>query len=138
MAESKTDLNSLISKPNDLDINKNEVISPTDTTFKSSISDGPLDEKTSAQLASDKEVPGIVSSSELYIFLGVLLAILMMLFVIKIKKQQEQKELIDSINTNEDKPEMSSIKGENELEKVDLSDVEINLSNKDQKSTHLD
>ncbi len=61
-----------------------------------------------------------------------------MLFVIKTKKQQEQKELIDYINTNEGKPEVSSIKGESDIEEVDLSGIESNLSDKDQKPTHLD
>jgi pilus assembly protein FimV len=136
--ESKPDLNSLIAKPNDLDANKNEVTPPADTTFKSSISDGPIDEKASAQLASDKEVSSVSSSSGLFIFLGVLLAILIMLFVIRTKKQQEQKDLIDYINKDEDKPEVSPIKGESGIEEVDLSGIEINLSDKDQKPTHLD
>jgi hypothetical protein len=138
VVESKPDLNSLISKPNDLDANKNEEIPPADTTFKSSISDGPIDEKASAQLASDKEVSSVSSSSGLFIFLGVLLAILILLFVIKTKKQQEQKELIDSINTDYDKPKMSSAQGEDGIEEVDLSGIEINLADKDNKPTHLD
>ncbi|MEY3909685.1 MAG: hypothetical protein RIT47_376 [Pseudomonadota bacterium] len=138
VVESKPDLNSLISTSNDLDTNKNEVTPPADTSFKSSISDGPIDEKASAQLASDKEVSSVSSSSGLFIFLGVLLAILIMLFVIKTKKQQEQKELIDYINTDEDKPEASSIKGESGEDEVNLSGIEINLSDKDQKPTHLD
>ena len=138
VVESKPDLNSLISKPNELDTNKNEVAPPADTTFKSSISDDPIDEKASAQLASDKEVSSVSSSSGLFIFLGVLLAILIMLFIIKSKKQQEQKELFDSINTNEDTPEASSIKGGGAIEEVDFSGTEINLSDKDQKPTHLD
>ncbi len=138
VAESKPDLNSLISKPNELDTNKNEVAPPADTTFKSSISDDPIDEKASAQLASDKEVSSVSSSSGLFIFLGVLLAILIMLFIIKTKKQQEQKELFDSINTDEDTPEVSSIKGGGAIEEVDFSGTEINLSDKDQKPTHLD
>ncbi len=138
VVESKPDLNSLISKPNDLDTNKNEEIPPADTTFKSSISDGPIDEKASAQLASDKEVSSVSSSSGLFIFLGVLLAILILLFVIKTKKQQEQKELIDSINTDYDKPKMSSAQGEDGIEEVDLSGIEINLADKDNKPTHLD
>ena len=138
VVESKPDLNSLISKSNELNTNKNEVLPPADTTFESSISDDPIDEKASAQLASDKEVSSVSSSSELFIFLGVLLAILIMLFVIKTKKQQEQKELIDYINTNEGKPEVSSIKGESDIEEVDLSGIESNLSDKDQKPTHLD
>lgn len=138
VVESKPDLNSLISKPNELDTNKNEVAPPADTTFKSSISDDPIDEKASAQLASDKEVSSVSSSSGLFIFLGVLLAILIMLFIIKTKKQQEQKELFDSINTDEDTPEASSIKGGGAIEEVDFSGTEINLSDKDQKPTHLD
>jgi FimV-like protein len=138
VVESKPDLNSLISKPNELDTNKNEVAPPADTTFKSSISDDPIDEKASAQLASDKEVSSVSSSSGLFIFLGVLLAILIMLFIIKTKKQQEQKELFDSINTDEDTPEASSIKGGGAIEEVDFSSTEINLSDKDQKPTHLD
>ena len=138
VVESKPDLNSLISKPNELDTNKNEVAPPADTTFKSSISDDPIDEKASAQLASDKEVSSVSSSSGLFIFLGVLLAILIMLFIIKTKKQQEQKELFDSINTDEDTPEVSSIKGGGAIEEVDFSGTEINLSDKDQKPTHLD
>lgn len=138
VVESKPDLNSLISKPNELDTNKNEVAPPADTTFKSSISDDPIDEKASAQLASDKEVSSVSSSSGLFIFLGVLLAILIMLFIIKTKKQQEQKELFDSINTNEDTPEASSIKRGSAIEEVDFSGTEINLSDKDQKPTHLD
>ena len=138
VVESKPDLNSLISKPNELDTNKNEVAPPADTTFKSSISDDPIDEKASAQLASDKEVSSVSLSSGLFIFLGVLLAILIMLFIIKTKKQQEQKELFDSINTNEDTPEASSIKGGGAIEEVDFSGTEINLSDKDQKPTHLD
>lgn len=138
VVESKPDLNSLISKPNELDTNKNEVAPLADTTFKSSISDDPIDEKASAQLASDKEVSSVSSSSGLFIFLGVLLAILIMLFIIKTKKQQEQKELFDSINTNEDTPEASSIKGGGAIEEVDFSGTEINLSDKDQKPTHLD
>lgn len=138
VVESKPDLNSLISKPNDLDANKNEEIPPADTTFKSSISDVPIDEKASAQLASDKEVSSVSSSSGLFIFLGVLLAILILLFVIKTKKQQEQKEFIDSINTDYDKPKMSSAQGEGGIEEVDLSGIEINLADKDNKPTHLD
>ena len=106
VVESKPDLNSLISKPNELDTNKN--------------------------------VSSISSSSGLSIFLGVLLAILIMLFIIKTKKQQEQKELFDSINTNEDTPEASSIKGGGAIEEVDFSGTEIILSDKDQKPTHLD
>jgi pilus assembly protein FimV len=136
--ESKPDLNSLINKPSDNEVNKNETLPPADTSFKSSISDGPSDETANAQLASDKEASSVSSSSGLFIFLGVLFAILIMLFVLKIKKQQEQKELIDSMNRREDKPLASSPKEENVIEDIDLSGIEINLSDKDQKPTHLD
>lgn len=138
VVESKPDLNSLINKPNDLDVNKNETSPPADNSFKSSISDGPIDEKANAQLASDKEASTVSSSSGLFIFLGVLFAILIMLFVLKTRRQQEQKELIDSMNKDEDKPEVSSSKEEGVMEDIDLSGIEINLSDKDQKSTHFD
>ena len=138
VVESKPDLNSLINKSNDVDVNKNETSPPADNSFKSSISDGPIDEKANAQLASDKEASTVSSSSGLFIFLGVLFAILIMLFVLKTRRQQEQKELIDSMNKGEDKPEVSSIKEEGVIEDIDLSGIEINLSDKDQKSTHLD
>ena len=138
VVESKPDLNSLINKPNDVDVNKNETSPPADNSFKSSISDGPIDEKANAQLASDKEASTVSSSSGLFIFLGVLFAILIMLFVLKTRRQQEQKELIDSMNKDEDKPEVSSSKEEGVMEDIDLSGIEINLSDKDQKSTHLD
>ena len=138
MVESKPDLNSLINKSNDVDVNKNETSPPADNSFKSSISDGPVDEKANAQLASDKEASTVSSSSGLFIFLGVLFAILIMLFVLKTRRQQEQKELIDSMNKGEDKPEVSSIKEEGVIGDIDLSGIEINLSDKDQKSTHLD
>ena len=138
VVESKPDLNSLINKPIDVDTNKNEISPPADSSFKSSISDGPIDEKANAQLASDKEASTVSSSSGLFIFLGVLFAILIMLFFLKIKRQQEQKELIDSMNKGEDKPEASLNKEEGVIEDIDLSGIEINLSDKDQKSTHLD
>ena len=138
VVESKPNLNSLINKPNDLDVNKNETSPPADNSFKSSISDGPIDEKANAQLASDKEASTVSSSSGLFIFLGVLFAILIMLFVLKTRRQQEQKELIDSMNKDEDKPEVSSSKEEGVMEDIDLSGIEINLSDKDQKSTHFD
>jgi len=138
VVESKPDLNSLINKPNDLDVNKNETSPPADNSFKSSISDGPIDEKANAQLASDKEASTVSSSSGLFIFLGVLFAILIMLFVLKTRRQQEQKELIDSMNKDEDKPEVSSSKEEGVMEDIDLSGIEINLSDKDQKPTHFD
>ena len=138
VVESKPDLNSLINKPIDVDPNKNEISPPADSSFKSSISDGPIDEKANAQLASDKEASTVSSSSGLFIFLGVLFAILIMLFFLKIKRQQEQKELIDSMNKGEDKTEASLNKEEGVIEDIDLSGIEINLSDKDQKSTHLD
>ena len=138
VVESKPDLNSLINKPNDLDVNKNETSPPADNSFKSSISDGPIDEKANAQLASDKEASTVSSSSGLFIFLGVLFAILIMLFVLKTRRQQEQKELIDSMNKDEDKPEVSTSKEEGVMEDIDLSGIEINLSDKDQKPTHFD
>ena len=138
VVESKPDLNSLINKPNDVDVNKNETSPPADNSFKSSISDGPIDEKANAQLASDKEASTVSSSSGLFIFLGVLFAILIMLFVLKTRRQQEQKELIDSMNKDEDKPEVSSSKEEGVIEDIDLSGIEINLSDKDQKSTYFD
>ena len=158
--EFKPDLNSLIKKPNESDINKNDSPAPADTSFKSSISDGPNDEKTNAQLASDKEPTSSSSFNELFIYLSVLFAILIMLFVIKSKKQNEKKELIQSINIEpvtktkkqEDmKPSIESIdinllkhpkittntesltpKKKDSLEDIDLSGIEINLSNKDQ------
>lgn len=158
--ESKPDLNSLINKPNESDINKNDSPAPADTSFKSSISDGPNDEKSNTQLASDKEPTSPSSSNELFIYFGVLFAILIMLFVIKSKKQNEKKELIQSINIEpvaktkkqEDmKPSIESIdinllkhpkittntesltpKKKDSLEDIDLSGIEINLSNKDQ------
>jgi pilus assembly protein FimV len=138
VVESKPDLNSLINKPIDVDPNKNEISPPADSSFKSSISDGPIDEKANAQLASDKEASTVSSSSGLFIFLGVLFAILIMLFFLKTKRQQEQKELIDSMNKDENIPEASLNKEEGVIEDIDLSGIEINLSDKDQKSTHLD
>mgnify|MGYP003334824804 CR=1 FL=1 len=136
--ESKPDLNSLINKTNDTETSKNENTPSADTSFKSSISDGQDDEKTNAQLASDKEASTVSSSSSLFIFLGVLFAILIMLFIIKTKKQQEQKDLIDSINTNKKDYETPSMKQDGALEDIDLSGIEINLSEKDQKPTHFD
>ena len=61
-----------------------------------------------------------------------------MLFIIKTKKQQEQKDLIDSINTNKKDYEIPSTKQDGALEDIDLSGIEINLSEKDQKPTHFD
>jgi len=136
--DSKPDLNSLINKPNDVDTNKNETSPPTDSSFKSSISDGPIDEKANAQLASDKEASTVSSSSGLFIFLGVLFAILIMLFVLKSKRQQEQKDLIDSMNKGEDKLKASLNKEEGVIEDIDLSGIDINLSDNDQKPNHLD
>ena len=138
VVESKSDLNSLINKPNDTDVNKNEASPAADSSFKSSISDRPLDEKASAQLASDKEASSVSSSNGVFIFLGVLFAILIMLFILKTKKQQEQKELIDALNTDEDKPKVSSMKEKSVIEDIDLSGIEINLSDKDQKTNHFD
>ena len=159
--ESKPDLNSLINKSNETDANKNDVAVPADTSFKSSISDSINDEKTNAQLASDKEPASVSSANELFIFLGVLFAILIMLFVIKSKKQKEKKEFIQSIiidpvdetEKKEDKKlsvesvdlnilkhsrsatntESLTPQKQNSLEDIDLSGIEINLSNKDQK-----
>lgn len=139
VVESKPDLNALINKSNDVDVNKNNEDSPAaDSSFKSSISDGPIDDKANAQLASDKEASTVSSSSGLFIFLGVLFAILIMLFVLKTKRQQEQKELIDSMNKHEGKSEVPSIAKEGALEDIDLSGIEINLTDKDQKPAHLD
>ncbi|HBO18687.1 MAG TPA: hypothetical protein DD612_03460, partial [Methylophilaceae bacterium] len=136
--ESKPDLNSLISKPSDMEASKNDSDAPHDASFKSSISDGANDEKANAQLAADKEVSSVSSSSGLFIFLGILFVILIMLFVIKTKKQQEQKNLIDSLNLNKEKSETPPVKQDSALEDIDLSGIEINLSEKDQKPTHSD
>jgi hypothetical protein len=145
VVESKPELTSLISQGNEVDVNKNDTTSPADTSFKSSISDSPIEEKANAQLASDKEASSVSSSSGLFIFLGVLFAILIMLFVIKTKRQKEQKELIDSISTDKEKPysEVNSAKAspaieEGTIKDINLSDTTINLSDKDQKPTHFD
>ena len=145
VVESKPELTSLISQGNEVDVNKNDTTSPADTSFKSSISDSPIEEKANAQLASDKEASSVSSSSGLFIFLGVLFAILIMLFVIKTKRQKEQKELIDSISTDKEKPysEVYSAKAspaieEGTIKDINLSDTTINLSDKDQKPTHFD
>ena len=145
VVESKPELTSLISQGNEVDVNKNDTTSPADTSFKSSISDSPIEEKANAQLASDKEASSVSSSSGLFIFLGVLFAILIMLFVIKTKRQKEQKELIDSISTDKEKPysEVYSAKAspaieEETIKDINLSDTTINLSDKDQKPTHFD
>ena len=145
VVESKPELTSLISQGNEVDVNKNDTTSPADTSFKSSISDSPIEEKANAQLASDKEASSVSSSSGLFIFLGVLFAILIMLFVIKTKRQNEQKELIDSISTDKEKPysevhsaEASSAIEEGTIKDINLSDTTINLSDKDQKPTHFD
>ena len=145
VVESKPELTSLISQGNEVDVNKNDSTSPADTSFKSSISDSPIEEKANAQLASDKEASSVSSSSGLFIFLGVLFAILIMLFVIKTKRQKEQKELIDSISTDKEKlySEVQSIKvpsaiDEDTIKDMNLSETTPNLSDKDQKSTHSD
>jgi len=145
IVESKPELTSLISQASEADANKNDIAIPADTSFKSSISDSPSEEKANAQLASDKEASSVSSSSGLFIFLGVLLAILIMLFVIKIKKQKEQKELIDSMSVDKDKlyseiagSEAPPIKEQSTIEDNDLSGTTSNLSDKDQKPTHFD
>ena len=145
IVESKPELTSLISQASEADANKNDIAVPADTSFKSSISDSPSEEKANAQLASDKEASSVSSSSGLFIFLGVLLAILIMLFVIKIKRQKEQKELIDSMSIDKDKlysevagSEASPIKEQSTIEDIDLSGTTSNLSDKDQKPTHFD
>ncbi len=145
IVESKPELTSLISQTSEADANKNDIAVPADTSFKSSISDSPSEEKANAQLASDKEASSVSSSSGLFIFLGVLLAILIMLFVIKIKRQKEQKELIDSMSIDKDKlyseiagSEAPPIKEQSTIEDIDLSGTTINLSDKDQKPTHFD
>ena len=138
--ESKPDLNSLINKSNETDTNKNDVAVPADTSFKSSISDGPNDEKTNEQLALDKEPTSLSSSNSLFIFLGVLFAILIMLFVMKVKKQKEQKEIFSSINTDYSNFSNTSSQTETSSPKdeIALEEIEINLADKDQKPTHLD
>ncbi len=145
IVESKPELTSLISQASEADANKNDIAVPADTSFKSSISDSPSEEKANAQLASDKEASSVSSSSGLFIFLGVLLAILIMLFVIKIKRQKEQKELIDSMSIDKDKlyseiagSEAPPIKEQSTIEDIDLSGTTRNLSDKDQKPTHFD
>jgi pilus assembly protein FimV len=145
IVESKPELTSLISQASEADANKNDIAVPADTSFKSSISDSPSEEKANAQLASDKEASSVSSSSGLFIFLGFLLAILIMLFVIKIKRQKEQKELIDSMSVDKDKlyseiagSEAQPIKEQSTIEDNDLSGTTSNLSDKDQKPTHFD
>ena len=145
IVESKPELTSLISQASEADANKNDIAVPADTSFKSSISDSPSEEKANAQLASDKEASSVSSSIGLFIFLGVLLAILIMLFVIKIKRQKEQKELIDSMSIDKDKlyseiagSEAPPIKEQSTIEDIDLSGTTSNLSDKDQKPTHFD
>jgi pilus assembly protein FimV len=145
IVESKPELTSLISQASEADANKNDIAVPADTSFKSSISDSPSEEKANAQLASDKEASSVSSSSGLFIFLGFLLAILIMLFVIKIKRQKEQKELIDSMSIDKDKlyseiagSEAPPIKEQSTIEDIDLSGTTSNLSDKDQKPTHFD
>ena len=145
IVESKPELTSVISQASEADANKNDIAVPADTSFKSSISDTPSEEKANAQLASDKEASSVSSSSGLFIFLSVLLAILIMLFVIKIKRQKEQKELIDSMSIDKDKlyseiagSEAPPIKEQSTIEDNDLSGTTSNLSDKDQKPTHFD
>ena len=145
VVESKPELTSLIGQGNDVDVNKNDTTSPADISFKSSISDSPIEEKANAQLASDKEASSVSPSSGLFIFLGVLFAILIMLFVIKTKRQKEQKELIDSISTDKEKvysevhsAEASPAIEEGTIKDINLSDTTINLLDKDQKPTHFD
>ena len=145
IVESKPELTSLISQASEADANKNDIAVPADTSFKSSISDSPSEEKANAQLASDKEASSVSSSSGLFIFLGFLLAILIMLFVIKIKRQKEQKELIDSMSIDKDKlyseiagSEAPPIKEQSTIEDIDFSGTTTNLSDKDQKPTHFD
>ncbi|CAM8398386.1 Motility protein FimV, N-terminal [Candidatus Methylopumilus planktonicus] len=145
IVESKPELTSLISQASEADANKNDIAVPADTSFKSSISDTPSEEKANAQLASDKEASSVSSSSGLFIFLGVLCAILIMLFVIKIKRQKEQKELIDSMSIYKDKlyseiagSEAPPIKEKSTIENIDFSGTTSNLSDKDQKPTHFD
>ena len=145
VVESKPELTSLIGQVNEVDVNKNDTTSPADTSFKSSISDSPIEEKANAQLASDKEASSVSSSIGLFIFLGVLFAILIMLFVIKTKRQKEQKELIESISTDKEKlysevhsSEASPTIEEDSIKDINLSDTTINLSDKDQKPTHFD
>ena len=145
VVESKPELTSLIGQGNEVDVNKNDTTSPADTSFKSSISDSPIEEKANAQLASDKEASSVSSSIGLFIFLGVLFAILVMLFVIKTKRQKEQKELIESISTDKEKlysevhsSEASPAIEEGTIKDINLSDTTINLSDKDQKPTHFD
>jgi pilus assembly protein FimV len=145
VVESKPELTSLINQGNEVDVNKNDSTSPADTSFKSSISDSPIEEKANAQLASDKEASSVSSSSGLFIFLGVLFAILVMLFVIKTKRQKEQKELIDSISTDKEKlySEVHSVEASpaingDTIKDINLSDTTGNLSDTDQKPTHSD
>lgn len=138
--ESKPDLNSLINKPNEADTNKNDVAVPADTSFKSSISDSPNDEKTNEQLALDKEPSSLSSSNGLFIFLSVLFVILIILFVMKLKKQKEQKEIFSSIDTVQSNLSNTSSQTETSSPKdeIALEQTEINLAENDQKPTHLD
>lgn len=145
IVESKPELTSVIGQASEVDASENDIVVPADTSFKSSISDSPSEEEVNAELASDKEASSLSSSSGLFIFLGVLFAILIMLFVIKIKRQKEQKELIDSMSIDKDKlyteiadSEASPIKEQSATEDIDLSGTTTNLSDKDQKPTHFD
>jgi predicted membrane protein len=87
----------------------------------------------------------VSSSNGLFIFLGVLFAILVMLFVIKTKRQKEQKELIDSISTDKEKlyseehsVEASPAINADTIKDINLSDTTLNLSDTDQKPTNSD
>ncbi len=145
IVESKSDLNSLINKLNDEEVNKNELVPPVDTSFKSSISDESTDQEASAQLASAKEPSNMLPFESLFISLIALSAALIMILVMKSKRQQEQKKLIGSMNkdntmvvTEEVNIDLSSIKEDNIIKAIDLSDIEINISDKDHKPTRSD
>jgi hypothetical protein len=56
-----------------------------------------------------------------------------MLFVMKVKKQKEQKEIFSSIDTGQSNLSSASF----EIDKPSSKD-EINLADNDQKPTHLD
>jgi hypothetical protein len=63
-----------------------------------------------------------------------------MLFVMNIKKQKEQKEIFSSIDTGQSNLSSPSFETDKPSSKdeIALEDIEINLADKDQKSTHLD
>ncbi|MSQ80492.1 MAG: LysM peptidoglycan-binding domain-containing protein [Candidatus Methylopumilus sp.] len=126
--DTKPDLTSLISKNNANETSKNDVITSSDASFKSSISDGPTkeDEKTNAQLESDKEPSNVSISYELFIFLSILLVILIMLFIIKTKKRQGQRDLISSINN--DNLKRSQIR-RNDKPEIKEEKIEIKIDN---------